>query len=71
MRLWGGRVFWFRRLETRFARLFHPTTPDEIGGLSECINPEGELRTLPCHEPGRDGGGMDGFYAARLRRRSI
>jgi len=32
----------------------------------EWITPEGDLRTLPCHL--RDKGGMDGFYAARLRR---
>ncbi len=41
-----------------------PITPDEIGGLSECITPEGDLRTLPCHLG--DQGGMDGFYAVRL-----
>jgi len=41
-----------------------PITPDEIGGLSECITPAGDLRTLPCHLG--DQGGMDGFYAVRL-----
>ncbi|MBT3170083.1 MAG: MFS transporter [Rhodospirillaceae bacterium] len=39
---------------------------DEIGGLDEALTPAGELRTLPCHLAER--GGMDGFYAARLRR---
>jgi 16S rRNA (cytosine967-C5)-methyltransferase len=34
--------------------------------LSELISPEGDLRTLPSHLP--ELGGMDGFYAARLRR---
>ncbi len=41
-----------------------PITPQEIGGLSECITPEGDLRTLPYHLG--DQGGMDGFYAVRL-----
>jgi 16S rRNA (cytosine967-C5)-methyltransferase len=47
-----------------------PITPEEIGGLSECVTPLGELRTLPCHlqaaTPRQSG--LDGFYAARLRR---
>jgi 16S rRNA (cytosine967-C5)-methyltransferase len=38
----------------------------EIGGLSELLTPEGDLRSLPCHLAER--GGMDGFYACRLRR---
>ncbi|HLB79046.1 MAG TPA: MFS transporter, partial [Dongiaceae bacterium] len=44
-----------------------PIDPAEIGGLAEAITPAGELRTLPCHLP--ELGGLDGFYAARLRRR--
>jgi 16S rRNA (cytosine967-C5)-methyltransferase len=43
-----------------------PLTPDELSGLAEAITPAGDLRTLPCHWPAR--GGMDGFFAARLRR---
>ncbi len=43
-----------------------PLTPADVCGLAESITPEGDLRTLPCHGP--DPGGMDGFYAARLRR---
>jgi len=39
---------------------------DEIFGLAELITSDGDLRTLPCHLA--DEGGMDGFYAARLRR---
>lgn len=42
-------------------------TPQEIGGLTEAISPQGDLRTLPCHWA--DKGGMDGFYAARLRKK--
>ena len=41
-----------------------PLTSGEIGGLAECVAASGDLRTLPCHL--MDGGGMDGFYAARL-----
>ena len=44
---------------------------DEVGGLSELLTAEGDLRTLPCHaaDPAHpDVGGMDGFYACRLER---
>jgi 16S rRNA (cytosine967-C5)-methyltransferase len=41
-------------------------TPDDVFGHQEWITPQGDLRTLPCHLP--DQGGMDGFYAAKLRR---
>ena len=47
-----------------FARV--PITTDELFGQAEWITPEGDLRTLPCHLS--DKGGMDGFYAARLKR---
>jgi len=42
----------------------------EIGGLAECLNAAGDLRTLPCHFPGASArlSGLDGFYAARLQR---
>lgn len=40
--------------------------PDEIGGLDILINEAGDLRVLP-HYLGEDGG-MDGFFAARLRK---
>ena len=43
-----------------------PLEPQEIGGLKACITAEGDLRTLPCHL--REAGGLDGFYACRLRR---
>jgi 16S rRNA (cytosine967-C5)-methyltransferase len=43
-----------------------PVTAEEVGGLSEAITAKGELRTLPCHWSDR--GGLDGFFAARLRR---
>ncbi|HYW61845.1 MAG TPA: transcription antitermination factor NusB [Bradyrhizobium sp.] len=45
-----------------------PIQPGEVAGLSEILNGQGELRTLPCHLPHTDPrlGGLDGFYAARL-----
>ncbi len=36
-------------------------------GLPDAITPDGDLRTLPSHNPGASGG-MDGFFACRLRR---
>ena len=43
----------------------------EIGGLAEAITPEGDLRTRPDMLPAEDPrlAGLDGFFAARLRRR--
>ena len=48
-----------------------PIDATEIGGAPEWITASGELRTLPCHMPHEDAqrAGMDGFYAARLRRK--
>ena len=46
-----------------FARL--PVRRGELAGVGEAITTAGDLRTLPCHWA-KDGG-MDGFYAARLR----
>lgn len=43
-----------------------PVDAAEIGGLTECLTAAGDLRTLPCHRDAQ--GGMDGFYACRLRR---
>lgn len=39
---------------------------DELGGLSELVTPQGDLRTLPSHLAMQ--GGLDGFYACRLER---
>ena len=44
-----------------------PIAADETGGLAELLTEEGDLRSLPCHLAAV--GGMDGFFAARLRRR--
>jgi len=43
-----------------------PIGADELPGLAEAVTADGDLRTLPCHWAER--GGMDGFFAARLRR---
>jgi len=42
----------------------HPVETEEIGGLSELITGEGDLRCLPNHLSGL--GGMDGFFISRL-----
>jgi len=44
-----------------------PVKPDEVFGRDDWLSAEGDLRTLPCHLA--ELGGMDGFYACRLRRR--
>lgn len=41
-----------------------PVDPDEIGGLSDLINEEGDIRILPYMQAAA--GGMDGFYIARI-----
>lgn len=47
-----------------------PLTAGEAGLEAEWITPQGDLRTLPFHLPNPVAklAGMDGFYAARLRR---
>ncbi len=50
-----------------FARA--PIAASDVFGRGELVTAAGDLRTLPCHLA--DKGGMDGFYAARLRRRSL
>lgn len=43
-----------------------PIQPAEWGGMEELVSTEGDLRTLPSHFAPM--GGMDGFFAARLKR---
>lgn len=38
----------------------------EIGGMTEWLTPDGDVRTLPCHWA--EAGGIDGFFIARLVR---
>ena len=47
-----------------------PIRLDEIGGVEGLITAMGDLRTLPCHFPAETPrlAGLDGFFAARLRR---
>ena len=47
-----------------------PVTAEEVGGLPQLLTVAGDLRSLPCHLPDPDPrlSGLDGFYAARLRR---
>ncbi len=49
-----------------------PITPAEVGGVADWVTPLGDLRTLPSQmrldAPFKSG--MDGFYAARLIRKS-
>lgn len=51
-----------------FARV--PVAPGEAEIPAEWLTPAGDLRTLPCHLPNADPvlAGLDGFFAARLRR---
>jgi 16S rRNA (cytosine967-C5)-methyltransferase len=52
----------FLSMHPEFSRA--PITADEVFSHPEWITPDGDLRTLPFMLPG----GMDGFFAARLKR---
>ena len=52
----------FLRRNSGFERV--RVVPEELFGRSDWIDANGDLRTLPCHLAE----GMDGFYAARLRK---
>jgi len=56
----------FLARHSEFARV--PIVSSELFGMAEWISKTGDLRTLPNHLA--QAGGMDGFYAARLKRRS-
>ncbi len=45
-----------------------PIEADEIGGWAECLTPQGDIRTLPCHLAlaDHDRSGLDGFFVARF-----
>jgi 16S rRNA (cytosine967-C5)-methyltransferase len=45
-----------------------PIHTDEVGGLTQLVTRDGDLRTLPSHLPEFDG--IDGFNAARLVKKS-
>lgn len=58
----------FLSLNSDFSRV--PVAAGEAGIEGAWLTPEGDLRTLPCHLPRAEPGlsGLDGFYAARLRK---
>jgi len=58
------QVAQFLEARPEFAR--EPLAASDVFGHAEFIDANGDLRTLPCHLA--EQGGMDGFYAARLRR---
>ena len=49
-----------------------PVEAAEIGGLSDCLTPEGDVRTTPDALPNEDPrlAGLDGFFVARVTRRA-
>ena len=49
-----------------------PVTPQDVFNRREFVTDDGDLRTLPMHLPDSDPrwAGLDGFYAARLTRKS-
>jgi len=49
-----------------------PIEAHEVGGLDSIVNAQGDIRTLPSHLPSPNPrlSGLDGFFAARLRRRA-
>jgi 16S rRNA (cytosine967-C5)-methyltransferase len=60
----GPHVIEHALAELPLARL--PVDAAELDGLPVDLTVAGDVRTLPCHLPGR--GGLDGFFIARLRR---
>jgi 16S rRNA (cytosine967-C5)-methyltransferase len=60
-------------LLTRDPRVMRrPVTPQDVFDRREFVTDNGDLQTLPMHLPDSDPrwGGLDGFYAARLTRKS-
>jgi 16S rRNA (cytosine967-C5)-methyltransferase len=60
----AGVVDAFLKKNSNFKRM--PITANDIGGWEEGVTNAGDLRTLPHYMQGF--GGMDGFYAARLKK---
>jgi 16S rRNA (cytosine967-C5)-methyltransferase len=59
-----ARILSFLARRPDFVR--QPIAASELAGQASLVDPSGDLRTLPCHLA--EIGGMDGFYAARVRR---
>lgn len=66
----GAQIAAFLERNSAFERI--PLTPEQLAGHAELIDASGDLRTLPSHLGGGSGraGGLDGFFASLLRRRS-
>lgn len=49
-----------------------PVSADEIGGLADCVTPDGDVRTLPSKLANEDPrlAGLDGFFVSRLMRKA-
>jgi 16S rRNA (cytosine967-C5)-methyltransferase len=60
----------FLARQPRFRRA--PVEAGEVGGLAELLDEHGDVRILPCHlaDPGLGRAGLDGFFIARLIRRT-
>ncbi len=58
------QVAQFLEARPEFSR--EPLAASDVFDRAEFVDANGDLRTLPCHL--KEQGGMDGFYAARLRR---
>ena len=54
----------FLAVHDKFERV--PVMPADLDGEAQFVTPAGDFRTLPSHWA--DKGGLDGFYACRLRR---
>ncbi len=60
------QIVWFLNEYKNFERV--PLTADDVFGFEELINDQGDMRALPFHL--KDYNGLDGFFAARLKRLS-
>ncbi len=61
------QVYW--ALEALPELVLDPVRGEELPGLPGAISPRGFVRTHPAMSPNETGGGMDGFFVARFRRK--
>jgi len=61
-----------RLLAARSDLIRAPIVPGEVEGIDPFITPQGDVRTLPSHwmRGEAERSGLDGFFAARLKRRA-
>ena len=62
----GEKVAEEKTIEQLEAEVAEANKAEEVGGEGAFLTAAGDMRTLPCHWAER--GGMDGFFASRLRR---